>query len=352
LRRLRISAQSSRVMERVLAGVPSGGGVVLRYHSVNGDAGWSGDYLQASLCVAPDVFDRQMELVCRRSRIVGIGEIADAIRERRPVAPRSVAITFDDGYEDNYRYAFPILRKHGATAAFYVTTGAVGDQEILWTTRLRHSIMRTSEPALSIPLLGNRSFDLSREGGREDAVRSLTASVKSRSAPDAAALLEEIYSACGGGPATLERRVMMNWDEIREMHRAGMTIGAHSVNHYNLPSLEAADLAREVSDSKERIESELGAPVVHFAYPNGRTALHFDRRVAAVVAGAEFRSAVTSIEGAVTVRCSEFSIPRFGVRKRHWDVRRFANDVQIARFARPAQAFESGEVLADDDGGS
>lgn len=326
--------------------------MVLRYHSVNDDAGWAGDYLQPSLCVSPEIFDRQMALIGQRSHIVGIGEIVDAIRERRPIAPRSVAITFDDGYEDNYRNALPILRKHGATAAFYVTTGAVGDQGVLWTTRLRYSIMRTSEPILSISLLGNRSFDLSREGGREDAVRSLTASVKSRPAPDAAALLEEIYSACGGGPATLERRVMMNWDEIREMYSAGMTIGAHSVNHYNLPSLEAADLAREVRGSKERIESELGAPVDHFAYPDGRTGLHFDRRVAAVVAAAGFRSAVTSVAGAVTVRCSEFSIPRFGVRKRHWDVRRFATDVQIARFARPAQALESGEVSANDAGGS
>ena len=68
----------------------------------------------------------QMRLLKRRYRVVGVDELAEMVQSGDRVDRRLAAVTFDDGYEDNYRCAFPILRKHGLTAAFYVTTGSVG----------------------------------------------------------------------------------------------------------------------------------------------------------------------------------------------------------------------------------
>jgi peptidoglycan/xylan/chitin deacetylase (PgdA/CDA1 family) len=348
VRQLGVGVRNSTLAERVLARIPSGGGVVLRYHSVGDDPGWAGDYLQPSLGVSPAVFDRQIAHVCRTHRVIGLGELVDALRKGRPIDRRSVVITFDDGYEDNYRNAFPILKRHGATATFYITAGAVADEEILWTVRLRYSVMRSPENALSLPALGERPLDLSNGDAREDAVRLLTARVKRCRAEEAARLLSEIYARCGVSFDRDERRVSMNRDELKEMLGSGMTIGAHTVNHYNLPSLEPAELAREIGESKRLMEDALDARVDHFAYPNGRTDLHFDRAVARAVAAAGFASAATSVEGAVTPGCSEFAIPRLGVRKRHWNVRRFATDVELARFARHTHAFSTREVLDRD----
>ncbi|MCK5597533.1 MAG: polysaccharide deacetylase family protein, partial [Candidatus Eisenbacteria sp.] len=124
------SVRNSGLVVRGMAGLHRVGGTILRYHSVSADESWAGDYVQKSLVVAPEVFARQVAFLARRHRIVSVGEMVQQMRSRRGVDPRNVAVTFDDGYEDNYRNAFPILREHGATATFYVTTGTVADARV------------------------------------------------------------------------------------------------------------------------------------------------------------------------------------------------------------------------------
>lgn len=323
---------------RAMSLLPLGGGTILRYHSVNDEPGWAGDYVQRSLVVPTDVFDRQVASLVKSHRVVGVPELAAAIASGRRVDPRTVAITFDDGYEDNYRCAFPILKKHGATATFYVTTGAISDASILWTVALRHAIRRTEAPGLECGTFGACSVDLSTPRAKEKAIAFITAVVKRCGEGDALDIVSEVQEACGNSQAAYDARIMMNPDEIREMHEGGMTIGAHSVTHYNLPSLAIDALVREVGESKRALEELLGCEVEHFAYPNGRTNRHFDARTAAVVAEAGFRSAVTSIAGPASRRYPAHCLPRLGIVPHDADVRWLAADIQYARLSRPNHA--------------
>jgi peptidoglycan/xylan/chitin deacetylase (PgdA/CDA1 family) len=319
---------------RALSRVPGRGAVVLRYHSVNDDPVWARETVQRNLVVPAAVFDEHMRFLAERNRVVPIETIVEAVAGGRPPDPSWVAVTFDDGYEDNHRNAMPILKKHGVTAAFYVTTGCVGDERPLWTAWLRRAVMRAPGPALRVSFLEGGAVDVSSEEARERAVRELTAFVKRCDAPRARAAFDEVLAAARseGRP---DRRVMMNWHEIRDLRRAGMAVGAHSVAHWNLPSLSDADLEAEVRGSREALALETGRPVAHFSYPNGRTTRHFDARVARAVAGAGYASAVTSVSGAVSHRLSAFAIPRLGVYERHCDVRRLALDIERARLGRP-----------------
>ncbi len=318
-----------------LRALPWGGAVILRYHSINDDPAWGSDYIQSSLAVPPDVFDRQVGYLARHHRIVSLTQLIDDLASGRRPDGRSVAITFDDGYEDNFRLAFPILRRHGATATFYVTTGAVDDASILWPVMLRHAIRRTEAREIAFRFLGSRPIDLSSERAKERAIRFLTGLVKHCGETRAREVLSEVEEA---DAHAYEKRVMMNWDEIREMHEGGMTIGAHTVRHYNLPSQDRETLTREIGESKRRLEDAIGAPVDHFAYPNGRTARHCDRASAAVVAGLGFRSAVTSVTGPASPRYSAYCLPRLGVVPRYRELSLLGAEIQYARFARPRNA--------------
>lgn len=320
---------------RALARLPGRGAVVLRYHSVNDDPVWARECVQRSLVVPSAVFDAQVAYLAERHRVVGIGEVVEAMREGRDLDRRSVAITFDDGYEDNYRKAFPILKRHGVPATFYVTTGSVGDARPLWTVELRRAVMRAQKPALELSFREAGPLDVSTDDAREKAVRELAGHVKRCPAPEARAALAEILAAAGAA-GRQERRVMMNWDEIREMHQAGMTVGAHTGEHLNLPSLNDADLEKEVRGSRNALAVALDAPIEHFAYPNGRTDCHCDARVAGVVAAAGFVSAVTSVAGPASRRFSVYGIPRLGVYGRHDDVARLAVDIHCARMKSPS----------------
>ena len=112
LRRAMRGLRSADGLARTMAALPWGGAVILRYHSVNDDPVWAGDYIQRSLVVHPGVFDRQVAFLTQRHRVVTLDELVEAVRAGRQPDRRAVAITFDDGYEDNYRFALPILAKH------------------------------------------------------------------------------------------------------------------------------------------------------------------------------------------------------------------------------------------------
>jgi len=315
-----------------VAGLHRVGGTILRYHSVSADESWAHDYVQNSLVVAPEVFARQVAFLAGRHRIVSVGEMVRQMRSRRGVDVRSVAITFDDGYEDNYRNAFPILREHGATATFYITTGTVADAQVPWTVGLRRAIRLCDRPDVSLSFLGERSIDLSTDAKKEATIKMVTGVVKRCKLDEIASILGEVHEETGSRTDLRARRIMMNWDEIREMHGAGMTIGAHTHSHYNLPSLDTSDVAHEVVASRRDIEEAIQAPVEHFAYPNGRTDRHCDARVAKLVAVAGFESAVTSLSGPVSHRHSPYCVPRLGIAPRHRDVARLEADIQYSRF--------------------
>lgn len=332
VRRIGRWMRSSRPVVRAVAGMHRGGPVILRYHSVSDDPSWRGGYMQESLVVSPEVFDRQVAALARRHRLTTVDDIVDRMRAGRSIDSRAVALTFDDGYEDNYRVVFPILEKHEASATFYVTTGSVGDGDILWTVRLRRAIRACVQDRLPLTFLGPHPLDVSTVEAREAAVKMLTGIVKRCKREEVEEILREVHEAVGAADEAPDRRTMMTWDEIEELLRAGMGIGAHTVSHFNLPSLDTSDVAREVVASKKDLEDRLGTEIRHFAYPNGRTDRHCDARVAKIVAMAGFHSAVTSLSGPVSSSHSEYCIPRLGVAPRHADVRRLLADIEYSKF--------------------
>ena len=324
--------RNARPVVRTIAALRRAGGVILRYHSVSDDSGWAGDYIQKSLVVPPDAFERQVAALVKYHRVVPVETLAAAVRRGKRVDSGAVAITFDDGYEDNYRVALPILRKYGATAMFYVSTAAVGDADILWTVKLRHALKKCPEESLTLSFLGTRPLDLSSDSAREAAIKMVTGLVKRCKRDEIDRILTEVDQRVTSNGNPVSRRIMMNWDEVAELSESGMGIGAHTVSHFNLPSLDTSHVAQEVVASKREIEERLGRPVRHFAYPNGRTDHHCDARVAKIVALAGFESAATSLAGPVSSRYAEYCLPRLGVAPRHSDVERLLADVQYSKF--------------------
>lgn len=113
----RLSESLAAVPEK-FAGVP-----ILMYHKVNPDSK-AGGY---GLRVSPGSFEKQMAYLSRSGyHTISLSDLADHFEKGRPLPARPVIITFDDGYLDNYTYAYPILKKYGMTATIFVVAGTVG----------------------------------------------------------------------------------------------------------------------------------------------------------------------------------------------------------------------------------
>ncbi len=100
---------------------------ILMYHKVNPDPRTGG----LGLRVPPEKFARQMEYLASHGfHTVSLTDVVDHFQSGKPLPPRPVVITFDDGYLDNYTYAFPILKKYGFTATVFVVAHTVGKTNI------------------------------------------------------------------------------------------------------------------------------------------------------------------------------------------------------------------------------
>ena len=170
---------------------------VLLYHRVSDDA-------RDNLTVGVAQFEQHMALLRRHCRVLSIEQVMSMSKVPRSDVPL-VAVTFDDGYLDNFVHAVPTLRRHALPAAFFVSTGIVASNN-----QFPHDLRRGNAPI-----------------------------------------------------------AVMNWNQLRDMKRWGFTIGSHTVSHIDCASADAASVRWELAQSRDDLKRELGVEQPIFAYPYG-----------------------------------------------------------------------------------
>lgn len=204
----------------------------------------------------------------RHFDVIPLADVLDRLHTR--AARAAVALTFDDGYADNYQELLPILRAHQVPATVFVTSGPVGTQNRLWVDELRRCVMESAATTLDVPFLdGARPLD--SPCARRDAATAAVQAVKTgRAAPDEA--LRQVMSAlrtAERGCTDTER--MLSWQELRELAADPLvTIGVHTVSHPILANLPLDEACREIDEAREKLADAIGHLPEVFAYPNGQ----------------------------------------------------------------------------------
>lgn len=295
---LDLAAAVREPRERLGPGLPF---QILMYHRV----GPMADHFTPG--VTPDVFERHIQYVATRCRVLSVTDLL-AAADAGTVPARAVAITFDDGYEDVFTYASPILQRHAVPATVYLTTGVIDANDTMWNDRVGVALRDTASPSIDgVP--GVEPLPLRSVAERCAAVGSVLRALKPLP-PDererqVAALGKRLNVSFGAAPR------MLRWDHIRAMAAQGIEMGGHTVSHPILSAVSEAKAQYELTASKRRIEAEVQQPVRHFAYPNGR-AEDFNAAVQALVRDAGYRSAVSTIFGTNQVTTDRFALRRGG----------------------------------------
>jgi predicted ATP-grasp superfamily ATP-dependent carboligase/peptidoglycan/xylan/chitin deacetylase (PgdA/CDA1 family) len=284
---------------------------IIRYHSISDAADDNALYVSPSIAHGPEVFDRHVAMLAQRYHCVTMDDVHEAMAGGRPLPPQAVAITFDDGYRDNYLHAYPILRRHGVPATFYLTTGCLDGAEPLWTSQIRYVVERTERAGLTEPITGTR-LRLETLAGRASALRHLKGALDGLSRPARTAALRELAHGAGVDLAPL-REKFLRWSEVEEMQRGGMLIGSHTLSHPRLPAIAIDEARREIADSRTELAGRLRREVDHFAYPNPGDRVHSSAALRAIVAASGYATAVTSEQGYVRARDDALQLGRLSV---------------------------------------
>jgi len=233
---------------------------------------------------------------------------------------RSISITFDDGYADNYEVAMPILNRIGLSATFFIATGYLNGG-LMWNDKIIESIRGSKVPKLNLGIFTTfsdcyDSLPIDSNEEKQMAIEAILGRIKYVSSTDRDMLTSAIAEQCG---SNLPKNMMMTPRQVVEMRRSGMLIGAHTVSHPILAGLDALEVRREISESKLCLESLLQEKVGLFAYPNGKPNQDFLARDVEIIRGLGFDAALTTAWGVVDSKSDLMQLPRFTP----WDRNRF-----------------------------
>jgi peptidoglycan/xylan/chitin deacetylase (PgdA/CDA1 family) len=287
--------------------------------------------------VSPAAFAAHVAYLTSHYSILPLPEACARLRDARALPANAVAITFDDGYADNLEAA-RVLHDHGVSATFYITAGCLSGESPFWPSELRALLCAAPGKEIRFTATGERiALPLGSETERRAAIRAASRLFKSNPIPVREALRAELRRQVQPPPSTSP---MLTWDQLREMHRMGMTVGAHTVTHPNLPSAGPEDARREIVESRDRLQREIDAPVTMFSYPNGGAERYMTPEIAALVRDAGYEAATTSRNGFASRGSDLFALERVQVSERIEDL---AFALEVERFAfkprpRPLEA--------------
>lgn len=290
---------------------------ILTYHHV-ADEDPAYPYDPGVADASPKQFRRQMEFLARYGTPIGVDELLRAV-EGAPLPKNAVMVTFDDGYRSCHDVALPILRAVGMRATFFVPTGYVNDRKLYWWERIAICLSQARRPTAMITFPRPLAVSAQDPGSQ----RILADLIKDTPNLDIKRFLDELCAAFGVDwsdeiEAMHAGNLIMSWDHVRALSRAGMDVESHSRWHRVLQTLDDGLLTDELAGSKRDLETQLGRPCRAIAYPVGRRIAHVKRIRDAVIA-AGYRLGLTNASGATRIwsgqlgeliPCDRFDISR------------------------------------------
>jgi peptidoglycan/xylan/chitin deacetylase (PgdA/CDA1 family) len=251
------------LLERVTA---DGGINVVNYHRVL-PLRELREYARPQMALGAPTFEAQLRAIAERHGFAPIESVD------RPEAAGRVAITFDDGYEDNFRVALPILERFSAPACIFVVTRLIGLPEALWWDRVGLGLFawwkngRTTQLPDGFP---ERTYELAHLETFEEARARISEVISDLNEADDAARERASQLAVSLVGALELPRTMLSWEEIERMKAAGISFGAHTRNHVVLDELDRETAKAELFGSQEDLDQRLG-PTPHptAALPRG-----------------------------------------------------------------------------------
>lgn len=223
---------------------------------------------EPGMLIRPETLEMHIQELRKQFDLMPLAEWISAKQAGDALPGRACAITFDDGWLDNYEYAFPVLKAQSAPATLFAVAEKVGTDFQFWPNIVATLLLRGAAPHMALhPIFHAFVRDINATPSA-DQLADVIKQLKTVSDASIFAALEELNwrTLCEGmAPA------LMSWEQLTEMKRSGLVdIGSHTCTHRRLTdALTPAELEYEIVHSKAVLEQHLQSSVELFCFPNG-----------------------------------------------------------------------------------
>lgn len=259
------------------------------------------------------LFREQIAYLKKHFEIIPLSKAIEQCRNGKITYP-TAAITFDDGFQNNYDIAFPILRNAGVPATVFLTTGFTDTDDTIWFCRLNNALAKTQK--LSLKWKGQQ-FNLNGSMRKSEISVTLQNKLKQFSHLNLLKELRQLILELGedpDSPVPVDSPFrMLSYNAIKEMIDSGLIeFGAHTHSHAILSLLSLQERREQVESSLEAVQKLTGCPCDLFAYPNGQ-AQDYDVETIMLLNELGVRYAVTTIKGPNDLRTPLMELRRYGI---------------------------------------
>lgn len=285
------------------------------YHSIQDNTDSSAYTSCLSLigmAVPRSKFLQQIAYISKNYSIIGLDDLVDSFLSNRHLPKNPLVITFDDGFNDNYITAVPILEQYRIRATFFIIGNSLENSGGVCHHLLYRMLDRLTGGPFRFEVAGI-SCEAIDESLKPIIMRKLRKVLEDVPYEKKMALLQEMCWENGiDASDLLKDSIYMSGAEIRQIRDAGHLIGAHSMTHENLARLSGPAKEDEIIRSRAQVTRLCGQPFVPFAYPYG-TAGSYDSETSRLLRTHGFGCAVTTIEGSNSRDCDLYEMKRIEV---------------------------------------
>jgi peptidoglycan/xylan/chitin deacetylase (PgdA/CDA1 family) len=241
--------------------------IVFNYHRIRSDdVNFSTPFDDEVYGPSASQFEQQINWLRRNTNVLSEDALIDLVKSGRPPSYPSALVTFDDGYRDNYTIAYPILKRLGVPAIFFIPTQQIMMRQLGWWDIIAYLIKNTSRPALRFD-----GEEILVANSQTAAIRKFLSKMKLEPHEKSKNLLVRLAEECAVPlpDPSIQDGEMMTWEQIRELPRNEIAVGSHAHSHCALATMPPAMQKQEMTASKAILERELGSKVRSISYPVG-----------------------------------------------------------------------------------
>ena len=232
---------------------------------------------EPGMMVTPETFRLHMQLVQQYFEVLPLSQWIHRKQHQQTLPARCCAITFDDGWRDNYEFAYPVLKEYKLPATIFLVSDMIGKNQSFWPERLAHVITTIAErcpekwQAECTEWLRSTSssYAFNRQPPDQEQLSEIIAQLKTFSDQAMHQRIDHIETELQ--LETTDQPSLLDWEQMNEMCHSGLIeAGSHTCHHIRLnENQESQSLNDEIVLSKSQIEKHLGQTVTSFCYPNG-----------------------------------------------------------------------------------
>lgn len=290
--------------------------VVLMYHRVLPDNKNTISFTHDSIIVHTDTFKKHMAFLKKNFNLLDINTFSNHIINNISFKDKSCLITFDDGWSDNYKHAFPILKKMDVSALIFLPTDYIGTGQMFWPERLSFLLFNACKNYnANKSILDSIGLNLQQVEHDEDiksVISNYVRNLKGKPYATINSVIESLESHLSHNKSMPDNNTVdsfINWNQAAEMLNNKVFFGSHTLSHRILTIINTSEVDTEVSQSKNIIESKLAAKIKSFAYPNG----NYNNEVRERVINSGYDISFSTETGAVSCNDDPYTIHRMNI---------------------------------------